>query len=401
MVPGRLACLVAACALAACDDGHPPDLRGLSDQTVAVGQELVVQLEGTDPDGGRLTYSVKADIMLDGATISEMPDGTGVFRWTPVAGDEGMHVFDFTVSDGSHDTTVSINVNVVTSIAGAPVFRAPLGTGTVVNVSTMPCMTVNIVIDDMDSAMVTIGQEAPVIDGGMLMQIDGLTGTWTWCPTAAQVAAMDRYTLVLSADDGTHKTIKDYVIVLATNGPHLVINEVDYDQVGTDNAEYVEIYNPGSSTLSTAGLAVALVNGATNMQYKLVDLSSVGQLPAHGYLVIAGPTVTVPSGAVQIDPVATSDWIQNGAPDGLALIDNVSQTVIDALSYEGSITAAVINGFPAPVSLVEGTPLDPTVGDSNTVPRSLCRNPNGMDTDNASVDWTACGTLTPGADNAP
>jgi hypothetical protein len=387
--------------LAACGDGNAPDLPDLPDQTAVVGQQLTIELDGTDVDGDQLAYGVKADITLQGATMTETPNGSGLFRWTPLAEDVGMHVFEFYVSDGSHKTAVPDNVNVVSSIAGAPVFRQPLGTGTVVNLSTTPCMTVNVVVEDQDSTMVTLRVEDPVIDGGMLTQSSGLTGMWTWCPSSAQIAATDRYTLMLSADDGTNpKTIKPFVIVLSNGGgPHIVLNEVDYDTVGTDNAEYVEISNPSSSNLSLAGLALVLVNGSTNSVYNTIDLSSAGQLSAGNYLVVAGSTVTIPASAIRIDPVAAQDWLQNGSPDGVAIVDTVRHALVDALSYEGAITSATINGFPGPVSLVEGTVLNPAVADSNTVVGSLCRIPDGQDTDNANADWKFCGTLTPGAAN--
>jgi hypothetical protein len=95
------------------------------------------------------------------------------------------------------------------------------------------------------------------------------------------------------------------------------------------------------------------------------------------------------------------DNVQNGAPDGIALVDTTgaTPTVIDALSYEGSITAAMLTGFPAPVSLVEGTALAATVADSNTTAASLCRAPNGQDTDDAATDWKLCTVPTPGAAN--
>src|SRR5206468_3289948 len=102
-----------------------------------------------------------------------------------------------------------------------------------------------------------IAQEPPLITGAMFMQTTGTTATWRWCPTPAQIAATDRYTLELSADDADNpKVIKDYIIVLGTGsgGASLVINEVDYDNVGTDNAEYVEILNHASSSTSLAGL---------------------------------------------------------------------------------------------------------------------------------------------------
>src|SRR4051812_15864894 len=91
-----------------CDSGSPPDIQGLTDQVATVGHEISIELDGTDPDGDRLTYTVKADIALEGvASITETPGGMGMFRWTPLAGDAGMHTFDFTVSDGKNDTTVS------------------------------------------------------------------------------------------------------------------------------------------------------------------------------------------------------------------------------------------------------------------------------------------------------
>lgn len=324
----------------------------------------------------------------------------GVFRWTPLADDIGAHAFDFTVSDGSNTTTVSISIEVRSAVGEVPIFREPLGAGRTANPTS--CMTVNIVVEDRDTAQVTIEEVAPVIAGAQVLVVDGTSGTWEWCPTPAQAAAQDRYTLVLSADDRDNpKTIKNYVIVLNSAAPRLVINEVDYDQVGTDTAEYIELYNPSSSPASLAGLQVVLVNGATNTVYSTINLSSAGSLAGGRYLVIAGTQVVVPAGAMRIDPVWSQDQIQNGAPDGVALIDGVTHTLLDALSYEGSVTGATIADFPAPVSLVEGAALPLAVADSSSVVRTICRMPNGSDTNDAATDWALCATLTPGADNAP
>ena len=41
----------------------------------------------------------------------------------------------------------------------------------------------------------------------------------------------------------------------------LVINEIDYDQPGTDSAEFVEIYNAGGNAVSLDGLTLEFVNG--------------------------------------------------------------------------------------------------------------------------------------------
>jgi hypothetical protein len=181
----------------------------------------------------------------------------------------------------------------------------------------------------------------------------------------------------------------------STGTSGLVINEVDYDNVGGDTAEFVEVLNTGSTSATLDGLAVVLVNGTTGAEYRRVALT--GSLPANGYLVVADSAVTVPSGARVVRFSATHDNIQNGAPDGVALVDTVGLKVLDAVSYEGSVTQAHITGFSAPVTLVEGTPT--TAADSNTTQGALARIPNGTDTNDAHHDWALVPTPTPGAAN--
>jgi hypothetical protein len=158
--------------------------------------------------------------------------------------------------------------------------------------------------------------------------------------------------------------------------PTLVINELDYDQVGSDTAGFVEVRNDGTAEATLDGVALVFVNGGDSTEYDRVALS--GTLAAGAYVVV-------------------SKDAQNGAPDGVALIDTASGTLLDALSYEGSITAAVIDGHT--YSLVEGTALAASVADSNTVDGTLIRNPDGTDSDDAASDWTFTTTPTPGTAN--
>jgi acyl dehydratase len=76
------------------------------------------------------------------------------------------------------------------------------------------------------------------------------------------------------------------------------------------------------------------VNGGDSQEYARVALT--GALAAGAYLSI-------------------SIEAQNGAPDGVALIDTTSGALLDAFSYEGEITAAVIGS--QTYNLVEGTAL--------------------------------------------
>lgn len=159
-------------------------------------------------------------------------------------------------------------------------------------------------------------------------------------------------------------------------GAALVLNEVDYDQVGADGDGYVELKNVGTTALDLTGIALVYVDGADSEEYAREALT--GTLESGAYLVVAGDA-------------------QNGAPDGLALVDTDDGTLLDALSYEGGITEAIIDG--RTYTLVEGTVLPTTVADSNTVAGSLSRIPDGRDTNDAASDWVFTTTLTRGAAN--
>jgi hypothetical protein len=155
----------------------------------------------------------------------------------------------------------------------------------------------------------------------------------------------------------------------------LVLNEIDYDQVGADSGGFVEIFNAGDGPADLTDVALVLVDGGTGNEYQRRALT--GTLAAGAYLV------------VEVDA-------QNGAPDGAALI-GTGGTLLDALSYEGAIEAATIGG--TTYDLVEGTLLPAATADSNTVVGSLSRFPNGSDTNDAATDWAFTATVTQGAAN--
>jgi hypothetical protein len=176
---------------------------------------------------------------------------------------------------------------------------------------------------------------------------------------------------------------------------HLVINELDYDQPSTDTNEFIEIYNPGTAPRDLGGCILYFVNGANSTVYSTIRLAAAGILPAGGYLVVKSSSVTADAGALTLPFPQDRDQVQNGAPDGVALVDTVTLTLLDALSYEGSVTSAQLPWI-GTVSLVEGTATGAV--DAGAV-GSLARIPNGKDTDNASADWQFTSTVTPGAAN--
>jgi hypothetical protein len=162
----------------------------------------------------------------------------------------------------------------------------------------------------------------------------------------------------------------------------LVINEVDYDQPGTDSAEFVEIFNAGAGPADLTNVVLELVNGSDDGVYDSFQLIDAGaSLAAGEYLVVGSSSVTasLPMGTLSL--VLSS--IQNGAPDGIRLLDGA--TVLDQMSYEGDM------------STTEGTGAG--ADDGSGVDQGLSRLPNGTDTDDNSADFVLT-TTTPGAQNA-
>ena len=180
---------------------------------------------------------------------------------------------------------------------------------------------------------------------------------------------------------------------MSSGAAGLVINEVDYDQPHTDTAEFIELYNTTSSSISLTGLEVVLVSDSTHAVYS-PSFTLSGSVPAGGYVLIARMSSTfTPSSTLVVFPIMTDSVIHNGGPSGIAIYDSASTSLVDALSYGGALTSASIHGHM--FSLVEGmatSAVDPGAG-------SLARLPNGTDTNNANSDWHLTSTPTPGAAN--
>jgi len=103
----------------------------------------------------------------------------------------------------------------------------------------------------------------------------------------------------------------------------IFINEIHYDNVGTDAGEGIEIAGPAGTNL--AGWSIVLYNGNGGAVYDTRTIAS-GTIPnqQNGFGTF-----------FESYPV---NGIQNGSPDGIALV-NPSSTVMQFLSYEGVFTA--------------------------------------------------------------
>lgn len=160
----------------------------------------------------------------------------------------------------------------------------------------------------------------------------------------------------------------------------VVINEIDYDQPGTDVAEFIELYNSGASAVSLDNFTIELINGNNSLSYRTINLSSFS-IDANAYFVVCGDASLVAN--CDYSFTTTTSWMQNGAPDGVGLYEN--NNLLDSLSYEGVL-------FP----LTEGDQL--LVIDNAIDNFSISRIANGIDTNNNANDFQL-GCLTPGTIN--
>lgn len=116
---------------------------------------------------------------------------------------------------------------------------------------------------------------------------------------------------------------------------HVVVNEVDYDQPGTDGREFVELHNPTAAAVSLDGMSLVFHNGFDGKVYKTVALK--GSIGPRGFAVVAGPDVAVDPKAVVFRFDAATSNIQNG-PDAITLL--AGRTVVDSVAYEATLNGA-------------------------------------------------------------
>ena len=155
----------------------------------------------------------------------------------------------------------------------------------------------------------------------------------------------------------------------ATAMPDVRISEIHYDNDGTDQGERIEISGPAGMSLT--GWSVVLYNGNGGAPYDTVTLTdsllSSACVP-RGVLVLSFP----------------SNGIQNGSPDGLALVDATNQ-VVEFLSYEGAFTAVggVADGMTS-------TDIGVSEAGSEDLGQSLKRDGNGVWSGPDAHDFGAC-----------
>ena len=142
----------------------------------------------------------------------------------------------------------------------------------------------------------------------------GLTANTTFF---YKVSAVDS-----SGNESTHSS----AVSATTNstppptGAQVWINEIHYDNNGSDTGEMVEV--AGTAGTNLTGWSIVAYNGNGGASYKTTSISGTITDAGQGFGVIS----------------TSISGLQNGGPDGIALV-NASNAVVQFLSYEGAFTA--------------------------------------------------------------
>lgn len=172
-------------------------------------------------------------------------------------------------------------------------------------------------------------------------------------------------------------------LLLACGSGHaaVFINELHYDNDGSDSGERIEVVATDGESLS--GYRIHLYNGG----------SSPGNASVYSNTAVPTGSITSCGGSVRIATVAyPRDGLQNGANDAIALADAGGQ-VVQFLGYEGSVTAG--NG---PAAGLTSDSLPVAENGSTPVGTSLQLRGNGSGYDDFS--WAGSSAHSFGACNA-
>ena len=163
---------------------------------------------------------------------------------------------------------------------------------------------------------------------------------------------------------------------LALYAQTIFINEIHYDNAGEDVNEGVEI--AASAGVDLSCYEIHFYNGSNSTVYAVEKLSGIIEDQNDGF------------GFVWI--LIETNGFQNGGPDGLALHNSCTESLIQFLSYEGMITAA---DGPANGTVSENIGVEET----NTAEIGTSLQLTGTGSKYADFVWSPSQPETPGATN--
>ncbi len=157
---------------------HPPSFQPVGDQVIEVGQNYLLQLQASDPDGDKLIFAAQGPVPPD--AVLDVNNGT--FGWTPGPNAEQSQ-FDlvFSVTDGQANATLPIKFFVIAPGQNKPPWFDP------VPLQLAPVgepYTLNLSAHDPEGDSLSFGVEGEPPDGSTF---DPSTGILKWVPSESQI----------------------------------------------------------------------------------------------------------------------------------------------------------------------------------------------------------------------
>lgn len=278
------------------------------------------------------TVDVTFDRMIEPSSV--MGDGSQfTFTDSLVASAASVSGNVVTVTTGSQDESVEYTVTVADTVTDL------VGTGVDSAANTAMFM-------GFPSSLMVTAVDYPVIAHGAQLVIMGSNFTGTTGVTVGGTSQTftedsDAQITIAALDDATPTGAQDIVVTTASDTSpafsvtviHLVINEVDADQAGTDDAEFIEISTGVATDVSLAGYVVVLYNGSDDQSDDTIDLDAT----ASGGLLLIAPTGFTPAPDIEL-----TVGVQNGA-DAVAIYQGTAADFPDdtPITTTGLIDAVV------------------------------------------------------------
>jgi endonuclease G len=178
----------------------------------------------------------------------------------------------------------------------------------------------------------------------------------------------------------------------------MVINELDSDTPGADDAEFVELYDGGTGNTALDGLVVVFYNGATDRSYAAFDLD--------GYITDAYGYFTLGNAAVPgVDLVFANGLLQNGADAVAIYVGDAAQFPNGTPVRTANLVDAVVYGTNDPDDpsllplLNDGEPQVNEDGGGSSATDSIGRCPNGTGGQRNTSTYTTAAPTPDGANS--
>ncbi|MGX5173922.1 endonuclease [Aliikangiella sp. IMCC44653] len=244
-----------------------------------------------------------------------------------------------TVTSGDSQLTLNWSPNTESDLGGYHVYRSDFGTNTFARI-TSTSITTNAYVDSGLAANTSYDYQVTAIDTSANESLASVSASGTTNPGSG----------------GTNETVW--------------INEFHYDNSSTDTNEMVEV--AGNAGMNLSGWSIVGYNGNGGITYKTINLSGLIPDQSNGF------------GTLQF----AFSGMQNGSPDGLALVDS-SGSVVQFISYEGSFSAT--NG-PANGMVSQ----DIGVAETTSTPVGYSLQLSGSGTQYTDFTWQAPASATAG-----